>query len=143
MAEIDCEGRGRGRWTWGGGMRSRRQECVSATTRRGGEDAPAALCINASTRGGALWIALHGELDIATAPVLALQLKGAIARRHTLIVLDLRGLEFIDSAGLHALIDAGRRARETHSELRLTRGSRSVERLLSLTSCTALLRFLD
>ena len=50
----------------------------------------------------------HGELDLATAPTLEAALDGVeIAER---LVLDLCGLSFIDSTGLHLLVALHRRA---------------------------------
>jgi anti-sigma B factor antagonist/stage II sporulation protein AA (anti-sigma F factor antagonist) len=48
-------------------------------------------------------------------------------------VLDLAGLEFIDSAGLHALLDAQVRAELNGHELVLTRVPAQALRLFSLT----------
>jgi anti-sigma B factor antagonist len=59
----------------------------------------------------------HGELDIATVPTLHAALDGVeIAGR---LVLDLRGLSFIDSTGLRLLVELYRRAQRDGFELTL------------------------
>jgi anti-anti-sigma factor len=48
-----------------------------------------------------------GEIDIATAPTLRAQLAAARAARLTTL-LDLSAVSFIDSSGLHVLMDGAR-----------------------------------
>jgi anti-sigma B factor antagonist len=55
-------------------------------------------------------IAVCGELDLATAPALERELQDAQAAGARVIVLDLGGVEFIDSTGLRVIITAHRRA---------------------------------
>jgi anti-sigma B factor antagonist len=56
-----------------------------------------------SVRGDELWVLPRGDLDIAAAPELEETLSLAMASDAKAIVIDLRGLEFIDSTGLRAL----------------------------------------
>ena len=53
-------------------------------------------------RDGELWIELRGELDMASVPELDRVLAGIPAERTA--VLDLGALEFIDSAGMRAVL---------------------------------------
>ncbi len=59
-----------------------------------------------SVRGDELWVLPRGDLDIAGAPELEETLSLAMASDAKAIVIDLRGLEFIDSTGLRALAQA-------------------------------------
>jgi anti-sigma B factor antagonist len=59
-----------------------------------------------SLRGDELWVLPRGDLDIAGAPELEETLSLAMASDAKAIVIDLRGLEFIDSTGLRALVQA-------------------------------------
>lgn len=77
-------------------------------------------------------LALRGELDLATVPVLEDALQNA-ERSHDLVVVDLRDLTFLDSAGLHVLIGAEQRARRSGARLVLVQGPPQVRRLLELT----------
>ena len=58
-------------------------------------------------------ITLEGELDIATAPALesALRDSRTAMRRPERRVVDLRGLTFMDSSGLRAILSANGAAR--------------------------------
>jgi anti-sigma B factor antagonist len=49
-------------------------------------------------------VAVRGDLDLATAPALEREVLDVLAGTPSLIAVDLRGLQFIDSSGLHALI---------------------------------------
>ena len=78
----------------------------------------------------AAWVHVAGALDIATTPQLARTLRESDAR---LVVLDLRELEFMDCSGVHAIVDASRRARQLGRRLLLLRGPEHVDRIFSLT----------
>jgi anti-sigma B factor antagonist len=84
------------------------------------------------TNGGpdAARVYVGGELDIATTPQLERTLDASQAR---LVVLDLRELAFIDSCGMHAIINAGIRARQAGRRLVLVRVPPTVDRILALT----------
>ena len=59
-----------------------------------------------SVRGDELWVLPRGDLDIAGAPELEETLSLAMASDAKAIVIDLRGLEFVDSTGLRTLVQA-------------------------------------
>ncbi len=80
---------------------------------------------------GAAWVHAAGELDLATAPQLAQTLREALCAR--LVMLDLRELTFMDSAGVHVILDAARVARQAGGRLILVRGPAHIDRLLALT----------
>lgn len=56
--------------------------------------------------GGASAIAVSGELDLETAPQLSEEVELAVWSTVGAFVLDLSGLTFFDSSGLHALLRA-------------------------------------
>jgi anti-sigma B factor antagonist len=62
-------------------------------------------------------VAVAGELDILTVPRLARTLDDIIRRRHSDVVIDLTRTEFIDSLGLHALLNVQRRLGERRRRL--------------------------
>ena len=97
---------------------------------------PAFACT--ATHGGldAAWVNVVGELDIATAPALALTLHESQQRAH-LTVLDLRELAFMDSAGVHTIVNASLRARKNGRRLVLVRGRPNIYRIFTLTGSTA------
>jgi anti-anti-sigma factor len=59
-----------------------------------------------SVRGDELWVLPRGDLDIAGAPELEETLSLALASDAAQIVIDLRGLELVDSTGLRTLLHA-------------------------------------
>jgi anti-sigma B factor antagonist len=91
------------------------------------------------TNGVAL-VAVHGELDIESAPALKEALVEAIAEHPgQRIVVDLEGLEFIDSAGLGILIGGRKRARDNDGDLVLVATGRTVLGVLELTGLVRVL----
>lgn len=82
----------------------------------------------------AAWVDLTGELDLATAPELRRMLRETVLRAK-LIVLDLRGLAFMDAAGVHAIVEASILARQSERRLLLLRGPANVDRVFELTGC--------
>ena len=82
---------------------------------------------------GAVRLTLKGELDLGSAYVFDRRLLDVEARRPHLVVLDLRGLVMLDSAGLARLVSAHRRARRGGWRLVLIRGGRVVSSVLQTT----------
>ena len=76
-------------------------------------------------------LAVGGELDLATVPVLAEQAAAALRQSAERLIIDLSGLEFIDSGGVRALAEVTRAAPGRPPVL--VRGAgRRVRRLLDL-----------
>jgi anti-sigma B factor antagonist len=88
-------------------------------------------------------IALVGELDIASAPQFEESLEAAEADSPGTVVLDLRGVEFIDSTGLRAVIAADERARSGGRRFVIVRGTAAVERVFSVTQLDQRLEIVD
>lgn len=57
-----------------------------------------------SRRDGVVWLALGGELDVFTAPRLRTVLEDEVGSDGEALVLDLRGLDFLDSSGLAVIL---------------------------------------
>ena len=91
-----------------------------------------------ATHGGldAAWVNVVGELDMETAPALARTLRESQQLAH-LTVLDLRELAFMDSAGVHTIVNASLRARKNGRRLVLVRGRPEIYRMFTLTGSTA------
>ncbi len=81
---------------------------------------------------------LEGELDIATAPALALLLDRLRRRGHS-VVLDLAGITFIDSSGLGLLMDALVESQRDGWEFSIRRPSQAVRRVVALAGVEQLL----
>ena len=59
------------------------------------------------------------------------------------IVLDLRGLTFMDASGLHELIRQNNYARQNRHNLAVVRGREAIDRLLALTALEEILVLVD
>ena len=78
-----------------------------------------------------------GELDVATAPVLAAALDPLPAGSGD-VVLDLCGVDFIDSSALGVLVRVQRVAAAGGRRVRITNPTVAVQRLLELTALDAM-----
>jgi stage II sporulation protein AA (anti-sigma F factor antagonist) len=84
-------------------------------------------------RPGVMWAALAGELDSANAYVVDSQLRRAEEHGPSVLLIDLRGLSFMDSTGLARLLAAHRRAKRGGWRLVLVRGCSAVQRVLTMS----------
>lgn len=75
---------------------------------------------------------VQGEIDMETAPQLRHALADCLSTDRPCIYLDLTGVSFIDSSGLHALLAAQRRARSLGGDLVVTKRSHQVDRLIAI-----------
>jgi anti-sigma B factor antagonist len=83
--------------------------------------------------GDRLVISLHGELDLANAPLLQSALDDLELVDAATVVLDLHELAFIDSTGLRTIFSARDRFVEQGRQFAVTPGSQQVQRLLTVT----------
>ncbi|HET6689341.1 MAG TPA: STAS domain-containing protein [Miltoncostaeaceae bacterium] len=88
--------------------------------------------------GDVVRLALLGEFDMAAAGDFAATLADIEATRPRAIVMDLAGLSFMDSTGLHALLGAHERAVGSHVFAVLD-GTGPAHRVLVLAGVAALL----
>jgi anti-anti-sigma factor len=91
--------------------------------------------------GGPPRLALAGELDLATVPVLEKAIP-ALGSGDALVI-DLRELEFIDSSGVHVLMRLDDAARRDGWTLTLVRAGRDVQRVLDLCHVGDRVRIVD
>ena len=96
-----------------------------------------------TTRNGTVAvIAATGELDLSGAQVLDSELERLQADPGLgTVVLDLRGLEFMDSSGLRLVVLADMRAREAGRRFVLVRGPETVHRVFEITRMSERLDF--
>src|SRR5437588_4811617 len=82
---------------------------------QGGDSSPTQareLQVASSDEEGTRVIALRGELDLASVPLLEREIDSALADSASALVIDLSELRFMDSTGLRTLILGQRRARD-------------------------------
>ncbi len=101
------------------------------------------LSIHTSREGEHVVLHLDGELDLAGVPLLEDAIEQATPDQMTTIVLDLRGLEFIDSTGLRGILAQDKRFTERGQTFALVRGSEQVRRLMQMTGVDEHLKIVD
>ncbi len=90
----------------------------------------------------AAWVRIAGDVDLATAPRLQATLAEALGGAHVVVV-DLREVTFMDSTGLHVLMETQSHATRTGNRLVFVRGRRSVHRLFEVTGIDEQLQVVD
>jgi anti-sigma B factor antagonist len=88
------------------------------------------------SRDGVAVVHIQGSFDAATAPALKAQLHALIGEGETRVVVNLAGLEFIDSAGLGVLVSCLRRAAADGGDLLLAEVPAFCRSVLHLTRLT-------
>jgi anti-sigma B factor antagonist len=103
------------------------------------------LVVEARTQRRTALVALRGELDLVTVSKVAEVLDAlepqASGVRH--IVLDLRGLTFMDLVGLRELVRQNEYARANRHNLAVVRGTDAIHRVLELTDVEEQLVLVD
>jgi anti-sigma B factor antagonist len=108
-----------------------------------GPDAAEVLDIAVSDDGGVRVLRLEGELDMAGVDRFEHLLAADRPADTTTFVIDLRGLTFIDSSGLRALIMADQGVRGDGGRLIVVRGSDRVNEVLEMTGVAQRIEFVD
>ncbi len=83
---------------------------------------------------GAHVIDVHGEIHLSTAPDFSERLAAAIDRGSMAIVIDLSGVEFIDSTGLSVLLNGLRLVTQMDGRMAIVCANPTVLRLFQITS---------
>ncbi|WP_244524770.1 STAS domain-containing protein [Trujillonella endophytica] len=84
-------------------------------------------------------VSVVGEVDCSTAPRLTESIDAVLATGPAELVVDLAGVSFLDSAGLHALVTAHGRAEQQGIRMRVLVGTRAVLRPIQVTGLEAVL----
>lgn len=83
---------------------------------------------------------LTGRLDLVSAAALRSAVEQATGAGRTHVVVDLSGVEFMDSSGVGALVAGLKRARQSGGELRIACPGEQVAMVLELTNINRILR---
>jgi anti-sigma B factor antagonist len=83
-----------------------------------------------------------GEIDLATVDAVRDELTHARADARR-VVLDLRGVSFMDSSGLRLLVELQRASAADGFTFAVVRGPRSLQRLLELSGLEGRVRMVD
>ncbi|MEO9223645.1 MAG: STAS domain-containing protein [Acidimicrobiales bacterium] len=94
------------------------------------------LGLDIAHRDGWAVLAVTGEVDVATAPGLRERLIGLVSEGQGRIVVDLEGVDFLDSTGLGVLVGALKRVRTHDGELVLVCTHARVLKVFEITGLT-------
>lgn len=100
-----------------------------------GEDGATLTVEEQAGPDGAVTLLIGGQLDVATATPLGARLEAATRTPGRKLVLDLAGLEFMDSSGIAVLVVAARR-----SQLQLRNPREMIRRLIEIAGLADVLR---
>jgi anti-anti-sigma factor len=99
------------------------------------------LRILTKVEGARHTLTLSGELDIASAQILDQTLAEACSAGAEEVVLDLAGIDFMDSEGLNAILRGRELCKEHDCRYSLTPAQRPVQRVLEVTGVLGKLSF--
>ncbi len=94
------------------------------------------LNVEAELRRDRWRVRVNGELDVASAEVLSVRLNDVVDAGKGDVTIDLRALTFLDSRGLHALLNAHRRLTRQGRALEVLCSRGDVARVMELTRLT-------
>ena len=115
--------------------------CMTATN--GPEKSLFGLRIDATERGTTSTIELEGEWDLSQQAVMTDAIARALDRRPACLLLDLSRLSFIDSSGVHVLINTSSRCAKQGAHLMIIPGPRAVQRVFEICGLIDVLPFAD
>jgi anti-sigma B factor antagonist len=92
------------------------------------------LVLQVDERDGWGIVRASGDLDLTTAPRLREAVVTVVSRGQPRVVLDLEGVDFIDSTGLGVLVGLLKRTRSQQGDLRLVSTRSSLRKVLELTA---------
>jgi len=81
-------------------------------------------------------IALSGEVDVYTSPRVKQEVVDLLNAGTTRLIVDLSGVEYLDSTGLGVLIGGLKRARERDGDLKLVCDNLRILRIFEITGLT-------
>lgn len=103
---------------------------------------PNLLRVTAEPLEDALLVRAAGEVDVSTIPVLRTELETARQEAVT-VLLDLSEITFMDSSGLHLLLDLSQASAVSDWAFFIVRPSKAVQRLIEISGTADLLALVD
>jgi anti-anti-sigma factor len=96
-----------------------------------------AFTVSVASDGPEIVAAPRGDLDLAVADAFERQIR-ELGREGRIVVIDLRGVDFLDSSGLRSLLALRNDAKRNHHQLVLVPGPPPVRRVFHLTATRGL-----
>ena len=94
------------------------------------------LRLSVTEQDGVMVLAAQGEIDVSTAPALRQELVELAAAGSGSVVVDLQGVDFLDSTGLGVLVSGLKRFRTGGSDLLLVVTSPRIGKVFEITGLT-------
>ena len=94
------------------------------------------LGLDVTERNGIAVLAVRGEVDVYTAPRLREKLVELVSEGKQKIVVDLEGVDFLDSTGLGVLVGGLKRARSHEGDLSLVCTQHRILKVFEITGLT-------
>ena len=107
------------------------------------EEIPMDLGLDVSEQNGFAVLAVSGEVDVATVPRLREQLHGLVAQGSNKIIVNLDGVDFLDSTGLGVLVGALKRVRSNDGDLYLVCTQPRIRKVFEVTGLTKVFSLFD
>jgi anti-sigma B factor antagonist len=101
------------------------------------------FAVDVTHRDGWAVVAVIGELELATAPRLRQEVVSLVGRGEHRIVLDLTGVDFIDSVGLGVVVGALKRTRGREGDLLVVAPDERIRSLFRLTRLDEIIELSD
>jgi len=101
------------------------------------------LAIQVTNGGSSCIVQLCGELEMASAPACREALDAVLDEGQADILIELRGLTFLDSVGLSTLLHAHLAGAELGTRVSFIRGDHVVQRVFEITHMDARVQWAD
>ncbi len=101
------------------------------------------LGLDVTEHDGATVLAVRGEVDVYTAPRLREKLVELVSQGKYRIIVDLEGVDFLDSTGLGVLVGALKRVRSNDGELSLVCTQPRIRKVFEVTGLTKVFSLFD
>ena len=98
-----------------------------------GDHTVASLEVTSELRSSGWLLHARGEIDLTSSPALQAALDTVIDGGAAVVILDVEGVEFLDSSGLRVIVRAGRALSDDGGQLFLRGASGAVARTLEIT----------
>lgn len=94
------------------------------------------LSVTSREQGGRTIVTVGGEIDVYTAPVLREKFNELVGEGHYQLVVDMEGVEFLDSTGLGVLVGGLKKVRQHEGGLHLVCTSEKILKVFRITGLT-------
>ena len=99
--------------------------------------------VTVASKGDWTIVSVGGEIDVATAPALRERMIDLISDGSSRLVLDLDGVDFLDSTGLGVIVGALKRARGNGGDVRVACRTGHIRKVFELTGLDRALLLAD